>query len=67
MATLKEIETIAETAERACEQLRDMLQEFFDDKSDSWQEGEPGEIWQELIDLAEQAYDACNSARPSNR
>ncbi len=66
MATKKEIEALAETAERACEHLRDTLQEFFDDKSDPWQEGEPGEIWQELIDYAEQAYDACNSARPSN-
>ncbi len=66
MATLKEIETLAETAERACEHLRDTLQEYFDDKTDSWQDGDRGDFWRELIDYAEQAYDACNSARPSN-
>ncbi len=64
MATKKEIRALADAAEAACEKLRDTLQEFFDDKSERWQEGEAGDEWQGLIDAADCAFEAANDARP---
>ncbi len=65
MATKKQIQALADAAEAACEVLRDTLQEFFDDKSDRWQESETGDEWQSLIDAADCAFEAANDARPA--
>ncbi len=59
-----DLNKLIDKAEGAIEELRDALQEHFDDKSERWQEGEAGDEWQQKIDAAEQALDALGECRP---
>lgn len=64
MPTKTQIKKLAEKAEEACIDLRDALQEYLDDKSEGWIDGEAGEEWSGKIDAADQAVDYVNDARP---
>ncbi len=46
-----------EQARTALETMRDEMQAYFDDRNETWQEGERGEAFQEMMDAVSEAYD----------
>ena len=52
-----------EALETEIEEMRDDLQNGYDDKSERWQESDKGEKWQEVLNLVESAVDSITSAK----
>ena len=42
------------------EELKCKMEEYYDERSEKWQESEKGEAWQDVINDLETAYDSAN-------
>jgi hypothetical protein len=50
---VKRWDSLKSRAVENLEQLRDELQEFFDERTEEWQEGERGQVYSDRIDAVE--------------
>lgn len=61
-ATIKEFSAQLDQVRDVVDDMRELFQEEFDEKSEKWQESESGEIAQGRIDAIQAVIDAINEA-----
>ena len=62
IADLQKAARLLEEAQNLISGVRENLQEYYDDRSEAWQESERGEEFQERIDSVANVYDEVETA-----